>query len=189
MWYSWRHAPRLPVVGPSRAPGFYHPQGTEQRRTRPDGQPVLLRRGDFRAAGVRGPVGLIGIAVDRFVVLALERHGIPMGPSIMCNVWLRSDCSAASLNRNQGLHVDKGGSPVSPTVIEREIPIEAPQDAVWRVVTEPAQTSQWFSDTADSTRLRLVESGAGWGQRSCGWEQPTDLADYPMWIWVVSARR
>jgi uncharacterized protein YndB with AHSA1/START domain len=45
-----------------------------------------------------------------------------------------------------------------PAVIEREILIEAPQDVVWRVVTEPAQISQWFSDTA---AIDLRPGGAG----------------------------
>src|SRR2546423_15521488 len=36
-----------------------------------------------------------------------------------------------------------------PTVIERDILVEAPVDVVWRVVTEPAQITRWFSDTAD----------------------------------------
>jgi uncharacterized protein YndB with AHSA1/START domain len=47
---------------------------------------------------------------------------------------------------------------MSPTVIEREILIEAPQEVVWRVVTEPAQISQWFSDEAD---LDLQPGGEG----------------------------
>jgi uncharacterized protein YndB with AHSA1/START domain len=47
---------------------------------------------------------------------------------------------------------------VSPTVIEREILIEAPQDVVWRIVTEPAQISQWFSDAA---QIDLRPGGEG----------------------------
>ena len=36
-----------------------------------------------------------------------------------------------------------------PSQIEREILIEAPVDVVWRVVTEPEQIEQWFSDEAE----------------------------------------
>jgi uncharacterized protein YndB with AHSA1/START domain len=36
-----------------------------------------------------------------------------------------------------------------PSVIEREILIEAPPEVVWGIVTEPGQVSQWFSDAAD----------------------------------------
>jgi uncharacterized protein YndB with AHSA1/START domain len=36
-----------------------------------------------------------------------------------------------------------------PSVIEREILIEAPVETVWGVVTEPGQISRWFSDAAD----------------------------------------
>jgi len=35
---------------------------------------------------------------------------------------------------------------VIPSQIETEILIEAPIDIVWRVVTEPDQIKQWFSD-------------------------------------------
>jgi uncharacterized protein YndB with AHSA1/START domain len=33
--------------------------------------------------------------------------------------------------------------------VEQEILIEAPVDAVWRVVTEPAYIRQWFAETVD----------------------------------------
>src|SRR5207248_7007582 len=33
--------------------------------------------------------------------------------------------------------------------IEREIEIEAPEDVVWRTITEPDQISQWFADKVD----------------------------------------
>lgn len=36
-----------------------------------------------------------------------------------------------------------------PGQIEKEILIEAPIDAVWRVLTEPDQITQWFSKEAD----------------------------------------
>ncbi|SRR6266568_9613866 len=36
-----------------------------------------------------------------------------------------------------------------PSQIEKEILIEAPIDVVWRVVTEPAQITQWFASTAE----------------------------------------
>jgi ArsR family transcriptional regulator, cadmium/lead-responsive transcriptional repressor len=36
-----------------------------------------------------------------------------------------------------------------PSVIEREILIEAPVETVWGVVTEPDQISRWFSDIAE----------------------------------------
>jgi uncharacterized protein YndB with AHSA1/START domain len=38
---------------------------------------------------------------------------------------------------------------VIPATIEREILIDAPVDVVWRVVTEPEQIVQWFSDQAE----------------------------------------
>jgi uncharacterized protein YndB with AHSA1/START domain len=41
-------------------------------------------------------------------------------------------------------------------VIEREILIEAPAQVVWRIITEPAQMSQWFADRVDL----VVEPGA-----------------------------
>ena len=45
-----------------------------------------------------------------------------------------------------------------PSQIEREILIEAPVDVVWRVVTEPDQIKQWFSDEAE---LDLRVGGEG----------------------------
>ena len=33
--------------------------------------------------------------------------------------------------------------------IERDILIQAPLETVWKIVTEPAQLSRWFSDAAD----------------------------------------
>lgn len=36
-----------------------------------------------------------------------------------------------------------------PDAIEREIVIDAPVDVVWRVVTEPEQIKQWFTDQAE----------------------------------------
>ena len=36
-----------------------------------------------------------------------------------------------------------------PDQVEREILIEAPVEVVWRIVTEPDQIVQWFSDEAD----------------------------------------
>jgi uncharacterized protein YndB with AHSA1/START domain len=41
-------------------------------------------------------------------------------------------------------------------VIEREVLIEAPVEAVWRAITEPGQMSQWFADRVDL----VVEPGA-----------------------------
>jgi len=38
---------------------------------------------------------------------------------------------------------------VTPGIIEKEIVINAPVETVYRVITEPAQISQWFSDAAD----------------------------------------
>jgi uncharacterized protein YndB with AHSA1/START domain len=35
------------------------------------------------------------------------------------------------------------------SVIEREVLIEAPVEVVWRIVTEPDQIRQWFSDAAE----------------------------------------
>jgi uncharacterized protein YndB with AHSA1/START domain len=45
-----------------------------------------------------------------------------------------------------------------PSVIEREILIEAPVQTVWGVVTEPAQISRWFSDAA---KIDLRPGGEG----------------------------
>jgi uncharacterized protein YndB with AHSA1/START domain len=36
-----------------------------------------------------------------------------------------------------------------PDRIEREILIDAPQDVVWAIVTEPEHVSRWFSDAAE----------------------------------------
>jgi len=41
-------------------------------------------------------------------------------------------------------------------VIEREVLIEAPAEAVWRIVTEPDQMSRWFADRVEL----VVEPGA-----------------------------
>jgi uncharacterized protein YndB with AHSA1/START domain len=38
---------------------------------------------------------------------------------------------------------------MTPNAIEGDILIEAPADTVYRVLTEPAQIAQWFSDAAD----------------------------------------
>ena len=45
-----------------------------------------------------------------------------------------------------------------PDSIEREIRIDAPVDVVWRIVTEPDQIVQWFSEEAE---LDLREGGDG----------------------------
>ena len=42
--------------------------------------------------------------------------------------------------------------------IEREIRIDAPIDVVWSVVTEPAQITKWFSDSAE---LELAPGAEG----------------------------
>jgi uncharacterized protein YndB with AHSA1/START domain len=47
---------------------------------------------------------------------------------------------------------------VIPDAIEREILIDAPVEAVWRIVTEPAQIVQWFSDEAE---IELRVGGGG----------------------------
>jgi uncharacterized protein YndB with AHSA1/START domain len=36
-----------------------------------------------------------------------------------------------------------------PSVIEREVLIDAPVEVVWRIVTQPDQIRQWFSDAAE----------------------------------------
>ena len=36
-----------------------------------------------------------------------------------------------------------------PSQIEREILIDAPVDVVWRIITEPEQIAQWFSQEAE----------------------------------------
>lgn len=38
---------------------------------------------------------------------------------------------------------------MTPNAIEKDIFIEAPADTVYRVLTEPAQIAQWFSDAAE----------------------------------------
>ena len=45
-----------------------------------------------------------------------------------------------------------------PDAIEKEILIDAPVDTVYRVITEPAQISQWFADAAE---LDPVPGGEG----------------------------
>src|SRR5215469_10836588 len=45
-----------------------------------------------------------------------------------------------------------------PDAIEKEILIAAPVETVYRVITEPAQISQWFSDAAE---LDPVPGGEG----------------------------
>lgn len=45
-----------------------------------------------------------------------------------------------------------------PDSIERDILIQAPLDAVWRIVTEPDQIAQWFSDKAE---VDLRPGGSG----------------------------
>jgi uncharacterized protein YndB with AHSA1/START domain len=47
---------------------------------------------------------------------------------------------------------------MAPDAIEKEILIDAPVETVYRVITEPAQISQWFSDTAE---LDPVPGGEG----------------------------
>jgi len=49
------------------------------------------------------------------------------------------------LPRRRNLRLRYHGG-VIPSQIETEILIEAPIDIVWRVVTEPDQIKQWFSD-------------------------------------------
>ncbi len=45
-----------------------------------------------------------------------------------------------------------------PEAIEKEILIDAPVDVVWRVVTEPEQIRQWFTDQAE---IELRVGGTG----------------------------
>jgi uncharacterized protein YndB with AHSA1/START domain len=47
---------------------------------------------------------------------------------------------------------------MTPDAIEKEILIDAPVETVYRVITEPGQISQWFSDTAE---LEPVPGGEG----------------------------
>ena len=47
---------------------------------------------------------------------------------------------------------------MTPDAIEKEIMIDAPVETVYRVITEPGQISQWFSDTAE---LEPVPGGEG----------------------------
>lgn len=47
---------------------------------------------------------------------------------------------------------------MTPDVIEKEILIDAPVETVYRVITEPGQISQWFSDTAE---LEPIPGGEG----------------------------
>jgi uncharacterized protein YndB with AHSA1/START domain len=45
-----------------------------------------------------------------------------------------------------------------PDAIEKEILINAPAETVYRVITEPGQIAQWFSDAAS---LEAIPGGAG----------------------------
>lgn len=73
-----------------------------------------------------------------------------------------------------------------PDAIEREIVIDAPVDVVWRVVTEPEQMRQWFTDQAEidlrvggSGHLRFP-SGQSYSLQIEAVEPPHRLA----WRWV-----
>jgi uncharacterized protein YndB with AHSA1/START domain len=59
---------------------------------------------------------------------------------------------------NHGLHDDPKETRMIPDRIEREVRIDAPVDVVWRIVTEPEQITQWFSEEAE---LDLREGGEG----------------------------
>lgn len=52
-----------------------------------------------------------------------------------------------------------------PSVIEREVLIEAPVEVVWRTVTEPGQISRWFSDAAEIDRVGREHATARRGER------------------------
>ncbi|MDT5024922.1 MAG: hypothetical protein QOE61_1348 [Micromonosporaceae bacterium] len=51
-----------------------------------------------------------------------------------------------------------------PSVIERDILIEAPVDVVWDVVTQPEQVDRWFSDEAE------IDVRPG-GEGSLSWQE------------------
>jgi uncharacterized protein YndB with AHSA1/START domain len=55
--------------------------------------------------------------------------------------------------------------------IEREILIEAPAEVVWRVITEPAQISRWFSDEAEVEALAGAAGTLTWGPGGRGGNQ------------------
>lgn len=63
----------------------------------------------------------------------------------------------AYLNTTRNRRLRYGYS-VVPNAIEREIVIDAPIDVVWRVVTEPDQIRQWFTD---ETEIELRVGGTG----------------------------
>ena len=53
-----------------------------------------------------------------------------------------------------------------PTVIEREVLIEAPVDVVWKVVTEPEQITRWFTDSAQIDVRPGGEGTLFWDKRA-----------------------
>jgi len=79
---------------------------------------------------------------------------------------------------------------VIPNAIEREILIDAPVEVVWRVVTEPSQIVQWFSDEAEielrvggSGRLAFKRSGDSYQLQVEAVEPPHRF----VWRWVQPA--
>jgi len=69
----------------------------------------------------------------------------------MRNYWLRM----LPRKRNRQLRYPCG---VIPAAIEKEVLIDAPVEVVWRVVTEPEQIRQWFSEEAE---IELRVGGKG----------------------------
>jgi len=76
---------------------------------------------------------------------------------------------------------------VIPDAIEREILIDAPVEVVWRVVTEPSQIVQWFSDEAEielrvggGGRLAFKKSGDSYQLQVEAVEPPHRF----VWRWV-----
>src|SRR5215469_4231333 len=55
-----------------------------------------------------------------------------------------------------------------PDAIEKEILISAPVETVYRVITEPAQVSQWFSDAAELDPVPGGEGRLTFEQRATG---------------------
>lgn len=73
-----------------------------------------------------------------------------------------------------------------PDAIEREILIDAPVEAVWRIITEPAQIVRWFSDEAE-IQLRVGGSGRLKFNSGDSYQLQIEAVEAPrrfVWRWV-----
>jgi uncharacterized protein YndB with AHSA1/START domain len=68
--------------------------------------------------------------------------------------------------------------------VERDILIEASPEVVWRVITEPAQISCWFSDEAEVEARPGARGTLTWKPGGRGGEKELDNV---VPIWVVDA--